>query len=64
MNLDQFRARPLVVTVTELCPNCQTLKDGVKLRDVMGAAYKSCEPCFEAEKRNRSVDVDYDCYGW
>lgn len=43
MNLDQFRARPLVVTVKELCPCCNVLKEGVKKREypkqVLGVGY-------------------------
>lgn len=67
MNLDQFRARPLVVTVKELCPCCNVLKEGVKLREYKPYAralpwiMKSCEPCFEA---TRVSTTDEDYYAW
>jgi hypothetical protein len=70
MNLEQFRSRPLVVTVKELCPNCQTLKEGVKLREHKPYHYatpwtlKSCEPCFEAEKHTRATTTEDDYYAW
>lgn len=64
MNADQWRARPLVVTVKELCCSCSTLKEGVKLRYVQGAPFKSCEPCFDTETRNKAATSDEDYYAW
>jgi hypothetical protein len=70
MNLDQFRSRPLVVTVKELCPNCQTLKEGVQKRGYRapGSAKPwtllSCESCFEAEKHTRATTTEDDYYAW
>jgi hypothetical protein len=59
MNLDQFRSRPLVVTVKELCPCCNVLKVGVALRPM---PMYSCEPCYEAEKRKQAATRDEDYY--
>jgi hypothetical protein len=64
MNLDQFRSRPLVVTVKELCPCCNELKVGVKkqpIRDPEAGAATYCDECYAA---NKSMYVDEDYYAW
>jgi hypothetical protein len=64
MNLDQFRSRPLVVTVKDLCPCCNVLKEGVKMHTGWGSSVYSCEPCYEAEKLKWAAKIDEDYYAW
>jgi hypothetical protein len=64
MNLDQFRSRPLVVTVKELCPCCNVLKEGVAMRQTAILPMYSCEPCYDAEKRNQAATRDENYYAW
>jgi hypothetical protein len=64
MNLDQWRNRALAVTVKELCPCCNDLKEGVALRQTATLPMYSCKPCYDAEERNQAATSDEDYYAW
>jgi hypothetical protein len=62
MNLDQWRNRALTVTVKELCPCCNELKEGVKERWAYLIPRFYCEACHDAEMAKRTADENY--YAW
>jgi hypothetical protein len=64
MNLDQRRNRALTVTVKELCPCCNVLKEGVETRTGVRIPLYSCEPCFRAEERTYAASSEDDYYAW
>lgn len=71
MNLDQFRARPLVVTVKELCPCCNVLKEDVQKREhkpyfgLDAWSMYACESCFESAKKESAAAIETgDYYAW
>lgn len=64
MSPDNWRRRPMVSRVLELCDKCQKLQEGVESREhksfwpTYTLQLKSCEPCFEIAKRERAAEYN------
>ena len=70
INAMEFRNRPMVTRVLELCDACQKLQPEVKDREQSNyyprwyVQLKSCSECFEAAKREAANEARGSVYGY